>query len=166
MSGRPAQFKKQVQNGLELALPAYLMVFMRDKLAEVGWELREDLHKSILLSFVKHVGTADIAVNNKVGELCGSYGRDMLKALPNDSPQTAMATVVMFVLKLVDRDLYPDPSETLVVNALLLKEEMETDEGEWRVDMSRANTCAENLIVHATLSNLYLTTGVVKVRKR
>lgn len=158
---------------VELAAPAYMLLYVMEKVAANGFELRADV--------VQHLGRAAILPLTKIDELSvarvarrvDDIATTLLRDLNADDPRHALYVCAMFVLLLVDKRLYADPGSQAVLVSVLLTEDIRDARPDadgqgpvWRLEEQKWLNEAKSLLQRANLMGLYLSdkaAGTVKL---
>ena len=148
---------------VELALPAYMMAYMVEATQKRGFILRADV--------IAHLGRAAVLPLTRIAEASVSLmarkitdaAAELLRELNPADPRHGLYCLAMFVLMLVDEELFPDPRNQAVLVALLLLDDVKNDKpdvnGElpvWKLDEILWKTEAKKMLRCANLMGLYL----------
>jgi hypothetical protein len=112
---------------VELALPAYMMAYMVEEAQKKGFILRADV--------IAHLGRAAVLPLTRIAEASVSLmarkitdaAATILRELNPDDPRHGLYCLAMFVLMLVDEELFSDPRNQAVLVALLLLDDVKND---------------------------------------
>jgi hypothetical protein len=152
---------------VELALPAYMMAYMVEATQKSGFILRADV--------IAHLGRAAVLPLTRIAEASVSLmarkitdaAAELLRELNPDDPRHGLYCLTMFVLMLVDEELFPDPRNQAVLVALLLLDDVKNDKpdvnGElpvWKLDEILWKTEAKKMLRRANLLGLYIKAAV------
>lgn len=144
---------------VERYLPKHLMAYCADIAIHKGFEFREDINDALVLGAASDIIGYDLKMQDAVSTTLDSFMPGMLRTLP-DSPSKALLASSLFLVTLVDRQLYQDVKSSAVLTALLIVDEASKDQEFWGASPQAVQTNANNLITFCNLKGLYLTTTV------
>jgi hypothetical protein len=158
---------------IETAVPAHLLALMVLECQKIGLELRSDVLMHLNRAAAAPLARLDPFSVSRLAKRIDEAGTALLNELSPDDPCHGLYCCVMFVLRLVDEQRFPDTGNQAVLVSLLLLEDIRDERKDvdgqgavWRLEEQKWKEEAAKLIRRANLMGLYLKDGVMLLAAR
>lgn len=136
---------------LRQIVPAHLIIVGCQQLRKIDGELRPDMVQNLEKSIATAMVDLDMLSISRLAKRCDEIVQALLDDIAPEKPTDIVLAGCLFILRLVDEGLAPDPGGQPTLFALSIKAEAEENQKWWKYDEAYIRGLTDRMMQRAKL---------------